>query len=339
MGIRGLNTCILKTAPESIKTVNWQTFENKQVGIDITCFLYRAIASRLAPIDIIAAQVANFKQLKITPFYVFDGKPPSEKDGVVTKRRADRNDALEICKKLKAELANTTDEIIREKLSFKIREIEEKNPVLTHEIKDEIKRFLYATGTQFVTATSESDSLLAYMFKRSMIDAVVSLDLDFIARSTLLLVPKNIETNVGETWYLYDPVKIRRALRLSETKFVQFCVLIGSDYTPELTIVPWKTALISLLANQSVQDIWSRHTFSNWRRSDSQIGLFADLESLNRAVDILSGINDTTDTLLSYDQWERCLLSGQIEYDELASMKEKYTYWDSKWWELFTQVL
>lgn len=338
MGIRGLNTCILRTAPDSIKTVSWKSFENKLVGIDITCFLYRAIASRLAPIDIIAAQIANLKKLKITPFYVFDGKPPSAKDGVVSKRRTDRNDALEICKRLKAELESTTDLLTREKLCIKIRNIEENNPVLTHEIKDEVKRFLYATGTRFVTATSESDSLLAYMFKRSMIDAVISFDLDFIARGALLIVPKNIETNVGETWYIYDPIVIRKALRLSETKFIQFCILIGSDYTPELTIVPWKTALNSLLANQSVAEIWSRHTFSNWRRSDSQIGLVTDLDSLNKAFDIISGINDTAENLLSQEQWEKFLIAGRFESDELASMKDKYTHWDSCWWDTFISV-
>jgi flap endonuclease-1 len=332
MGIRGLNTCITRTTPGSIKSVRWADFMDSVIGIDITCFLYRAISSHINPVDVIAEQIVKFKSLKIKPIYVFDGKAPSEKDSVVIKRRNERADALELCSKLKESLKNESDVEIIKELQRKINEIEEKNPVLTYEIKDEIKRFLYITGTTFVTASGEADSLLAYMFKRDIIDAVISLDLDFIARGALLLVPKNIHVSPGETWNQYDPILIRNGLRLSETRFLDLCVLIGSDYTPELAIVPWKTALKSLLSNESITDIWSRHTFCNWRKTDTNIMLINDVIKLNKAKVILSGENDNAENLLDSEQWQRCFVSAAAEPEGLVKLKKTYAHWDSSWW-------
>ena len=330
MGIRGLNTCITRTTPESIKSVKWTDYENTCIGIDITCFLYRALSSHLNPIDIIAAQLISFKNLKIKPIYVFDGKAPQEKDIVVTKRRNDRNDALELCAKLKESLALETDISALELIKRRINEIEEKNPVLTYEIKDEIKQFLYITGTTFVTASGEADSLLAYMFKRNIIDAVISLDLDFIARGTVLLVPTHITYPPGGIWSQYDATLIRRGLRLSEDKFIDLCVLIGSDYTPDLTIVPWKTALASLRVGDSISEIWARHTFSNWRRSDSGLMLKTDVDRLKKARNILLGLEDTADTLLDPIQWRKCLAPNYVEEDGINLLRKKYPHFTNQ---------
>jgi len=330
MGIRGLNTCITRTTPESIKTVKWTDYENTCIGIDITCFLYRALASHLNPIDIIAAQLVGFKNLNVKPIYVFDGKAPQEKDIVVTKRRNDRNEALELCAKLKESLALETDISALDLIKRSINEIEEKNPVLTYEIKDEIKQFLYITGTTFVTASGEADSLLAYMFKRNIIDAIISLDLDFIARGTILLVPSHITCSPGGLWSQYDATLIRRGLRLSEDKFIDLCVLIGSDYTPDLTIVPWKTALTSLRSGDSISEIWARHTFSNWRRSDSGLMLKTDVDRLKKARNILLGLEDTADTLLDQVQWRKCLAPNYVETDGINLLRKKYPHFTNQ---------
>jgi 5'-3' exonuclease len=338
MGIRGLNTCITRTTPESIKSVRWTDYEECCIGVDITCFLYRALSSHLNPIDIIANQISSFKKLKIKPIYVFDGKAPQEKDIVVTKRRNDRNDALELCRKLKESLALETDLATLDLLKSKINEIEEKNPILTYEIKDEIKQFLYVTGSTFVTASGEADSLLAYMFKRNIIDAVISLDLDFVARGSVLLVPNHISSCPGGPWSQYDAALICKGLRLSAEKFIDLCVLIGSDYTPDLTIVPWKTALFSLRAGDSISEIWARHTFSNWRKSDSNVILLKDVDRLVKARDILLGLNDNPETLLDSSQWLKCLNNSFVETDGITILKKKYPQFTNTMWDTIISV-
>jgi flap endonuclease-1 len=332
MGIRGLNTCISRTIPDQVKPVIWKSLKKGRLGIDINCFLYRALASHLSPLKIIAEQLVKFKQLGITPIYVFDGRPPLEKDLVVVKRKADRLEAIALKERLQETLLLTTDEKNRESLLKQIHDLESLNPVLTYEVRDEIKKFFYATGTMFVTALAEADSLLAYWYKRNVIDGVVSFDLDFLPRGSVLLVPKQIEEPPGGNWLYYDPVFVRRGLRLNETEFVDFCVLLGSDYTPNLPIVPWKTALHSLQLKESISTIWARHTFSNWRRTDSKDCMNGDLELLLKARDILLGSDERPDTLMEQCQWNKWNSGSKKEPALLKEFSINYSDWPTTWW-------
>jgi len=336
MGIRGLNTCISKTAPHSIIPVKWDDWANKRLGIDIQCFLYRALAKHLSPIDIIAEQIAHFRLLKIEPIYVFDGKPPSEKDSVVNKRKIERSEAMKRCHDLRESLNHETDIENQKLILLKIREIESEFPNLTYEMKDEIKKFLYAAGIMFVAPACEADSILAYWCRRGILDGVVSFDLDFIPRGCNLLVPKHITSRPGDTWNFFNPIKIKEALHLDESQFVDLCVLMGSDYTPTLSIVPWKLALTSLQRNESLCDIWARHTFCNWRRQDSHEQLESELEIFYKAKLILKGFGDTPESLMENIQWDKW--NAGLQESEQASLdefKKAYPNWDSQWWTLF----
>ena len=332
MGIRGLNTCITRTIPDQVKPVIWKSLKKSRLGIDINCFLYRALANHLSPLKIIAEQIVKFKQLGITPIYVFDGKPPSEKDLLVIKRKADRLGAVLLKEQLQKSLDAETDLKIRESLLLQIHDLEMHNPILTYETRDEIKKFLYATGTMFVTALAEADSLLAYWYKRNVIDGVVSFDLDFLPRGAVLIVPKQIEEAPGGNWIYYDPVFIRRGLRLNEQEFVDFCVLLGSDYTPNLPIVPWKMALQSLQYKESLTSIWARHTFSNWRRSDSNENMNIDLTLLLKARNILLGIDDCPDKLMDVGQWAKWKGGFKREPAIIKEFRLLYSDWANEWW-------
>lgn len=336
MGIRGLNTCIIKTAPHTITNVEWTDWSGKRVGVDIQCFLYRALATHLAPIDIIAAQIAHFRALNIEPVYVFDGKPPAEKDSVVNKRKLDRSDALKRCDELRLSLNHETCAENRDSILAKIREIEAEFPNLTYEMKDEIKKFLYACGAMFVSPTCEADSILAYWCKHGILDGVVSFDLDFIPRGCNLLVPKHITAVPGTPWNYFNPAKIIRGLSLDESRFIDLCILMGSDYTPSLPIVPWKMALTSLQRSESICDIWARHTFCNWRRKDSQERLESELEMFCRAKMILKGFGDTPESLMEGIQWSKWDAGIQKpEENTLIEFRKTHADWSPQWWGLF----
>jgi flap endonuclease-1 len=336
MGIRGLNTCISKSAPHTIVPVRWDNWCYKRLGVDIQCFLYRALANHLCPLEIIAAQIAEFRRLQIEPVYVFDGKPPSEKDSVVSKRKFERAIALKRCEELRESLNRETNSAVRDSILVKIREIESEFPNLTYEIKDEIKQFLYACGVMFVAPTCEADSILAYWCKRGVLDGVVSFDLDFIPRGCNLLVPKHISEAPGASWIQYEPSRIIRGLSLDESRFVDLCVLMGSDYTPTLSIVPWKLALSALQRNESLCDIWARHTFCNWRRADSKDRLENELEMFYKAKIILKGFGDTPESLMESIQWSKW--DAGIQEPEMATLdgfKKAHPEWDTQWWNLF----
>jgi 5'-3' exonuclease len=333
MGIRGLNTCIQTVCPSSITHVNWTSLNNKRIGVDIQCFLYRAIANQLCPLKILAEQIVNFRKLNLTPIYVFDGKPPTEKSAVVTKRKTERTNATELCAKLRSSLESITDAKQREKILNQIKELESKNPSISYETKNEIKQFLYASGTLFVTAISEADSLLAYLFKRDIVDLIATFDLDLIPRGTHIIVPTNINNPPGSQWLYYDYNTIIKGLGLTETRFVELCVLMGSDYTQELAIVPWVIAHSSIRAGLSLRTIWERHTFCNWRKINPTNSTDIDLLKLTKAMHLLLGTNDTLETLVEHDQRDKLTnISKNNEQQALCKFKKLYDSWPDEWW-------
>ena len=363
MGIRGLHICIKKTIPKVIKTVDWQDWSGKRIGIDILCFIYKAIAAGTNPLEVIAAQIAFFKKNNIKIIYVFDGKPPSEKESVCDKRSNDRKNAILKCAELRSMLEMEQDSEKRDSIKSQIHVLEVQFPNISFQVKDEIKKFLYATGTMFICPNCEADTILAYWFRRGILDAIVSHDYDFIARGCRLLTPPKKLTNViqnlwfpqgimndkekefckkeqhqQEEWEDYDPVKIRKALYLCESRFVNLCVLMGSDYTPGLPIVPWKSALKSLQYNESIESIWARNTFSNWRQADPKNVLHAEMKIIQNAKQILTGENDRPELMMDTAQWEKWNISVETpEPESLAFFKKLYPEWESTWWQVFTE--
>ena len=139
----------------------------------------------------------------------------------------------------------------------------------------------------------------------------------------------------GDHWLYYDPVAIRRGLKLNDLEFVDFCVLLGSDYTPNLPIVPWKLALQSLQTKESVTAIWARHTFSNWRKSDSNTNMTCDLEKLLKARDILMGSDECPSTLMDASQWAKWNAKCDKEPSIIKEFQIKYSEWSDDVWNSF----
>jgi flap endonuclease-1 len=335
MGIRGLHICIKKTCPLAVPTVKWADWTGCRIGIDIQCFLYRALSRGESPLEAIASQIVFFKNAGINIIYIFDGKPPKEKDVVNDKRSLDRRQAIDKCGDLKAALAKELDAEKRVALEAEIRTLESRFPSLTYEMKDEIKKFLYASGTMFICANCEADTLLAYWYRRGVIDAVASHDYDFVARGCRLLAPAT--GRQLDQYEDYNPEKIWRALRLSEAQFVDMCVLLGSDYTPGLPIVPWKSALTAFQHGDTMEMIWARHTFSNWRQVNMKEKLMADILILNKARRILCGDDDIPETMMEDIQWTKWSAGQQkAEPQALTEFKKTYSDWNQAWWSVLT---
>jgi flap endonuclease-1 len=262
--------------------------------------MYRALSAKTAPIKVIASQIVAFRQLGINMIYVFDGPPPIEKEQTAETRRDSRKNAAAQIEQLRVKLNELScDSSDYETVANEINRLEISYPQLTYEMKDEIKSLLDIAGIRYINAKHEADSVLAHLYRREQIQAVASFDLDFLARGVRLITPRNVLDEPGFPWTLIVPEEIYRALGLSEQKFVDLCVLMGSDYTPNLPIVPWSIALQSLRQGMSVERIWSRHTFSNWRRSPCGIAkqTVDELELFKRARMILSGQGEPDDSI------------------------------------------
>jgi 5'-3' exonuclease len=165
----------------------------------------------------------------IEPVVVFDGKPPASKSAVTEQRRAERTVATKAINGLKEKIAEAVTEGEREELQIRVTELQRKTPQVSREDRNDVKKFLYAAGVQFVTALGEADDLLASLCSRGDIDAVLSTDMDMLARRVpRLIIPETDDARILSEIRQED---VLRGLGLTYDQFVHACVLMGSDYS------------------------------------------------------------------------------------------------------------
>jgi 5'-3' exonuclease len=94
MGIQQLSKILKKFAQKSIKSnVPITTFSNKIIGIDASIYFYKFLyhcnvqKNEYLLTELFFSQIVYFLERRIVPVYIFDGKPPIEKQGEIEKRK------------------------------------------------------------------------------------------------------------------------------------------------------------------------------------------------------------------------------------------------------------
>ena len=282
MGVRGLKAWLEVNCPAT--PVNWNQFKNTKIGVDILPFLYHAKAKGECIITMVAKLVNLLRSHGSEPILFFDGKPPSEKTGVVKERATARNTALTELEVLTKELEDGPDRAIVE---LEIEKLQRKNPNVTYAERDLVKKFLYTIGVRYVNAKGESDPLLAYWTNSKILSAVISPDMDLLPRGIEHLILKN---EAGD-WVQYTQTDILRSVRLTMHQFQMMCVLLGTDYTTTVRTIPVRTAYSAVKDKSSLAEIWSA-----LRQKES------DISFLESALLLLQGTSNTLETLLNANE-------------------------------------
>ena len=211
--------------------MNWAAHRGATWGIDCSCILYRARGAGLEPLTVVAGLLVRMRRAGITPVVVFDGRPPQAKAAVVEARRVVRQTAQKEIAEIRADLVEHEKELSeREKgeRERRLADLQRRAPTVTSGEKDTLKQFLYAAGVLFLTANGEADDVLAALAREGFLSAVVSTDMDMLARGIpSLIVP---ETNDATTLSELRLDAVLGALNVSYPQFVDACVLMGSDY-------------------------------------------------------------------------------------------------------------
>lgn len=261
MGIRSLHKW-LSWVCSPPPTVDWSSLSGCVVGIDALGFLYKAKQDGQKPQAAIADLIILLKSHQIQPFFVFDGKSPVDKQ---TTRSA---------RKRQKDMLEATD---REVLSIQ-----------THE-RNEVKQLLYASSCLSVNANEEADFVLAYMARQGWIAAILSMDMDFLARGceTLIVPYKN-------SWQEYRLSAILNESTLSFPQFLTLCLLLGTDYNPSIPTLSYQR--IHWLIARGGLDLETILKREGIR--DTRLWL--------RARRILLGEDDTWSSVLSEQQRIKC---------------------------------
>ena len=147
MGIKSLTQTIKKFTPDSIENENLYKLSGKKVAVDASLVIYQQLlkcpknalfktskGKITNHITGLFYKIMNYISLNIEMIFVFDGKPPDNKQACIAKRKEKSNKAKEECDTE----TNIDKKNIKEKESIRI----------TKEIIDDTKKLLNLMGMQ-----------------------------------------------------------------------------------------------------------------------------------------------------------------------------------------------
>lgn len=199
--------------------------------------------------------VAKCVKFNVKPLFVLDGKPPEEKDDVITSRKNKKMQQL-----LKLE------ELYKQMKS---------NHVLIKEFKEKFKNYNYISpenqstfeialkemGMPMLRSTTEAEKLCSMLCRDKKVDAVYSKDTDNLAYGCPLLLTGFSTTYFGngsEKQPMLEAVrldKILEGLNLSYPEFVDFCIMCGCDYNTHMPGVASLNAYKLLSRYRSIDNL------------------------------------------------------------------------------------
>jgi len=247
MGIKGLTGIIADHAPKAISHTEMKTLFGRKVAIDASMSMYQFL---------IAVRQQDGQQLQtesgettshlmgffyrtirmvehgIKPIYVFDGKPPQLKSGVLAKRFEKREEAHEEAEEAK-ETGTTEDQDRQARRQVRV----------TKEHKTEVQRLLKLMGIPFHDAPSEAEAQCAEFCRGGLVYGTGSEDMDTLTFNSPIIL-RHLTFSEARKMPI-DVIKLEEALEgleLTMDQFIDFCILCGCDYLEPLKGVGAKTA-------------------------------------------------------------------------------------------------
>lgn len=287
MGIKGLK----KTINECMKSMTWDDFRGITLAIDSMIFLYRCKGTKYLETEEESTQilfgfinlVMFLKEYDITPFFIFDGKPPDEKKAVLEERKEKRKEALseydvlikaiENKKKIKVkeldsgetriatekEIRDRLDELRRASLKVKFDEI------------TLVKKFLEFMGIPYHNAPGEAEWFCAKLNQMGIVDACLSEDTDLLpyGATTWILDYKPFNKNIKVFYqtdvinYLNNRINTERQKRYRKSDLIDFnfnhfidlCIMMGCDNLPKLPFIGPIKALGMIAEHINIEEI------------------------------------------------------------------------------------
>ena len=259
MGIKGLTPLIKQYSPESIETVNLHTLSGKTIAIDASLFMYKMLINVrksdksyftsqdgkvVSHITGIFYKTVNYLAVNITPIFVFDGKPPENKGGVLKSR----NDKV-----ASAKLAMENTELTTEQKN----QLEKQTVRLTRQHVDDIKQLLDYMGVSYVQANGEAEAYASEMCRQGMVDYVVTEDMDTLTFGCHKMIRTCLDRSIKRSDVI-SVIHLDRVLQdfeMNYKQFVDMCILCGCDYCESLPRVGNKTAYNLIKKHGSIEAV------------------------------------------------------------------------------------
>lgn len=264
MGIKNLNKFLReKCSHQSIRKQKISSLENKTIVVDTSIYLYRFMAEN-AFMENMYLLISILLSFKINPIFIFDGKPPPEKQALLKQRRIEKKEAEQKYKQMQSTLSSSViDEAEKQEMLMEMEQLRQQFIRITENDIQKVKRLMTAYGVSYYDAPGESDQVCAYMVKSGMAWACLSDDMDMFLYGCPIVL-RNISL-IHKTILVYKTTDIFSDLNMSEKAFREIMVLSGTDYNVNSSIP--LSNIIELYEQYKINPLSETHqllTFYDW---------------------------------------------------------------------------
>lgn len=297
MGIKNLNKFLRENCSHrSIKKQSLSKFENKTIVIDTSIYLYRFMSEN-ALMENMYLLISILLSFKMIPVFIFDGKPPPEKQALLKQRRLDKKAAEQKYQLLQRSLTlNTASEDDKSEMLLEMETLRRQFIRITENDVHAVKQLMDAYGVAHYDAPGEADQICAYMVKSGMAWACLSDDMDMFLYGCPRVL-RNISL-INKTVLVYNTSAILSELNMSDKVFREVMILSGTDYNRNITWTLDDVLALYTQYSSSQKHIESMEVgFYEWLfKHTDKIGEISDLERVYRLFDIdtapfIDGIN------------------------------------------------
>ncbi len=227
MGISRLNFFLKTACKSSITQISLRKLYGKSISVDTSIYLYKFKADG-ALIDNFYKMCCLFKQHNITPIFVFDGKPPPEKNKTLSIRKEKKEKAESEYNQFKAKLEKNPTRRERRQIIIKMNQLKRKFIRIKNKEIRKVKELFKSYGISYVEAPEEADKLCVKLVLENEAFACLSEDMDMFAYGCPYVL-RYLNLITGNV-VLYNLANILTQLSLSMKEFRSICILAGTDY-------------------------------------------------------------------------------------------------------------
>jgi flap endonuclease-1 len=225
MGVKNLNSLIEKYSPQGKCRQHLSSFNGMTFAVDTNVYLYKYLYGKSNHIDGMFFMVNKFKKFGITPIFIFDGKPPTEKTNTIIQRREVKQKLHNRISDLKAQINDNEEQ---NEIKEEILNIEKRIVFVSLDIIQSTKELFDLMGVSYIDATTEAEQYCAKLNHMGIVSGVVSEDMDTIACGTKIVL-RNFSNrdDMVDVYYLDN---ILTEMNISYDSFIDMCILLGNDY-------------------------------------------------------------------------------------------------------------
>lgn len=243
-----MTALISEHAPKAIVEHDIKTLFGRKVAIDASMSIYQfLIAVRQKDGELLTNDAGEttshlmgffYRTIRIVengikPAYVFDGRPPELKAGVLSKRLERREEAK--AEGEEAKEIGTTEDVDR----FSRRTVK-----VTKEHNQECQKLLRLMGIPVVIAPSEAEAQCAELARGGKVYAAGSEDMDTLTFNAPILF-RHLTFSEAKKAPISEInlQKVLEGLEMDMSQFIDLCILLGCDYLEPIKGVGPKSAL------------------------------------------------------------------------------------------------